>query len=96
MATESDENSVAPGEDPRKSDTPAELVRRIKLSLQGLQYDLHHWSQLPPVQEQQSTLRCVQYVVGRNQRGPYLTIFFVFILLLLCVSVAVRSGRRRA
>ena len=96
MATEADENSGAPGDDSRKSDTPAELVRRIKLSLQGLQYDLHHWSQLPPVQEQQGTLRCVQYVVSRNQRGPYLTFVLVGLLLLLCVSVAVRSGRRGA
>lgn len=72
-----------------------EVARRIQLSLQGLQYDLNHWSQLPPVRQGQPTLRCVQYVVSRNQRGPYITIVVVCFLLLLCVSVAVRSGRRR-
>ena len=73
---------------------PQELGRRLKRSVQGVQYDLHHWSQLPPVRQGQPTLRCVQYVVGRNQRGPYLAILLAGVLLLLCVSVAVRRGRR--
>ena len=34
-----------------------EFLRRIQLSLQGVQYDLHHWGQLPPVVAGQSTLQ---------------------------------------
>lgn len=73
---------------------PPAFVRRVKLSLQGMQYDINHWSQLPPVQENQSTLQCVKYVATRGQRGPYLFSFFIFLLLLVCISLAVRGGRR--
>ena len=72
---------------------PASFMRCVKLSLQGLQYDINHWSQLPPVRENQPTLRCVQYVATRGQRAltPSLVIF---VILLVCISLAVRGGRR--
>lgn len=75
--------------------TAADLGRRIQLSLQGVQYDLHHWSQLPPVRNGEPALRCARYVVTRNQRGPYLSFVLFVLLLLLCISIAVRSGRCR-
>ena len=75
-------------------DTAGDFGRRIKLSLQGVQYDLHHWSQLPPVRDGASALRCARYVATRNERGPYLAFVLFVVLVLLCISIAVRSGRR--
>ena len=75
--------------------TAAGFGRRVQLSLQGVQYDLHHWSQLPPVRDGAPALRCARYVATRNQRGPYLGFVLFVFLLLLCISIAVRSGRRR-
>ena len=71
---------------PQDPQDPQELLRRLRLSVQGAHYDLQHWSQLPPVQGGESTLECVRFVSSRDGRGPYLLLVFAVLLLLLCLA----------
>ena len=72
------------------------FLERCRVALQGVKYDLNHLSQLPPATEGGGTLECIQYAVTRDGRSPFVLFVISLLLLVLCMTLAVRRSRRYA
>jgi len=67
------------------------IPSRINNSVRGVLYDMQHKSQLPPAQSGASPSSVTTYTLTRDNRLPYLLIFFTLILILVAVVRVLRS-----
>lgn len=70
------------------------FVERCRVALQGVKYDLNHLSQLPPAADGGGAMECIQYAVTRDGRSPFVLFAVSLLLLLLCMTLAVRRRRQ--